>query len=94
MTVFKCKMCGGALNIENGESVVTCEYCDTKQTVPHVDNEMKIKLFSRANRLRTACQFDSARNVYEDAKKKAIEKFKVDFSDLIQEEHVDLTDMD
>ena len=27
---------------------------------------MKIKLFSRANRLRTACQFDSARNVYED----------------------------
>ena len=66
MTVFKCKMCGGALNIENGESVVTCEYCDTKQTVPHVDNEMKIKLFSRANRLRTACQFDSARNVYED----------------------------
>ncbi len=66
MTVFKCKMCGGALKIENGESVVTCEYCDTKQTVPHVDNEMKIKLFSRANRLRTACQFDSARNVYED----------------------------
>lgn len=34
----------------------------------------------------------SARNVYEDAKKKAIEQFKVDFADLITEENVDLTD--
>lgn len=34
----------------------------------------------------------NARNVYEDAKKKAIEKFKVDFADLIKEENVDLTD--
>ena len=31
---------------------------------------------------------------YEDAKKKAIEKFKVDFADLIAEEGVDLTDTD
>ncbi len=36
----------------------------------------------------------NARNVYPDAKKKAIEKFKVDFSDLIKEENVDLTDTD
>ena len=34
----------------------------------------------------------NARNVYPDAKKQAIEKFKVDFSDLIKEENVDLTD--
>ena len=32
----------------------------------------------------------NARNVYEDAKKKAIEKFKVDFADLIKEENVNL----
>ena len=32
----------------------------------------------------------NARNVYEDAKKKAIEKFKEDFKDLIAEENVDL----
>ena len=36
----------------------------------------------------------NARNIYEDAKKKAIEKFKIDFSDLIEEEQVDLTDID
>ena len=29
-----------------------------------------------------------------DAKKKAVEKFKIDFDDLIKEEHVDLTDTD
>ncbi len=34
----------------------------------------------------------NARNVYPDAKRQAIEKFKVDFSDLIKEENVDLTD--
>ena len=34
----------------------------------------------------------NARNVYEDAKKKSIEKFKVDFADLIKEENVDLSD--
>ena len=34
----------------------------------------------------------NARNVYEDAKKKSIAKFKVDFADLIQEENVDLNE--
>ena len=35
----------------------------------------------------------NARNIYEDAKKKSIEKFKEDFSDLIREENVDLNDI-
>ena len=34
----------------------------------------------------------NARNVYEDAKKKAIIKFKEDFKDLIAEENVNLED--
>lgn len=34
----------------------------------------------------------NARNIYEDAKLKAIEKFKTDFADLIMQEQVDLTD--
>ena len=34
----------------------------------------------------------NARNVYPDAKKKKKKKFKVDFSDLIKEENVDLSD--
>lgn len=35
----------------------------------------------------------NAKNIYPDAKEKAIEKFKVDFADLIKEEKVDLKDV-
>ena len=65
MATIKCKMCGGDLNVTEGMTVAECEYCGTKQTVPNVDNEKKLTLFSRANRLRLACEFDKAAGVYE-----------------------------
>ena len=65
MAVIKCKMCGGNLNVTEGVSVAECEYCGTVQTVPNADNEKKLTLFSRANRLRMACEFDKAAGVYE-----------------------------
>ena len=65
MAVLKCKMCGGDLEITEGVSVCECEYCGTKQTVPSADNEKKIALFGRANRLRFNNEFDKAAGVYE-----------------------------
>ena len=65
MAIIKCKMCGGDLNIEAGMTVAECEYCGTRQTVPTADNEKKLTLFARANRLRAACEFDKAASVYE-----------------------------
>ena len=65
MAIIKCKMCGGDLEITEGTTVAECEYCGTKQTVPNVDNEKKLTLFSRANRLRLACEFDKAAGIYE-----------------------------
>ena len=65
MAVLKCKMCGGELEIVQGSTVCVCEYCGTRQTVPHIDNEKKVTLFSRANRLRLSCEFDKAYSVYE-----------------------------
>ena len=65
MAVIKCKMCGGDLDISEGLSVCECEYCGTKQTVPTADNEKKLTLFARANRLRLANEFDKAAGVYE-----------------------------
>ena len=35
MAVFKCKMCGGDLEIQPGISVAECPYCGTKQTLPN-----------------------------------------------------------
>lgn len=65
MAVIKCKMCGGELDISEGLTVCECEYCGSKQTVPSADNEKKLTLFGRANRLRLANEFDKAAGVYE-----------------------------
>ena len=65
MAIIKCKMCGGDLNIVEGESVCECEYCGTRQTIPTADNEKKLTLFARANRLRLASEFDKAFGIYE-----------------------------
>ena len=65
MAVLKCKMCGGDLNVLEGATTATCEYCGSLQTIPTVDNEKKISLFQRANKLRAACEFDKAAGVFE-----------------------------
>ena len=65
MSVIKCKMCGGDLELIEGSSVAVCAYCGSQQTVPAADNEKKLTLFARANRLRLACEFDKAAGVYE-----------------------------
>ena len=65
MTVLKCKMCGGALELTPGETVAECPYCGTKQTVPLVDDDKKTVLYERANRLRASADFDRAFSVYE-----------------------------
>ena len=65
MAVLKCKMCGGDLNLIEGASTAECEFCGSVQTVPKVDDEKKLTLFARANRLRIACEFDKAAGIYE-----------------------------
>ena len=65
MSVIKCKMCGGDLELIEGSSVAVCAYCGSQQAVPAADNEKKLTLFARANRLRLACEFDKAAGVYE-----------------------------
>ena len=62
---YKCKICGGNMKLVEGSSTALCEYCGTMQTVPSADNEKKLTLFSRANRLRIGCEFDKASGVYE-----------------------------
>ena len=65
MAIIKCKMCGGDLNLVEGASTAECEFCGSVQTVPKVDDEKKLTLFARGNRLRTACEFDKAAGIYE-----------------------------
>ena len=65
MAILKCKMCGGDLNLQEGATTAECEYCGSVQTIPKVDDEKKLALFARANRLRAACDFDKAAGIYE-----------------------------
>ena len=58
-------MCGGQLDIEPDSSVCECEYCGSKQTIPNTDDEKRLKLYERANRLRFDSEFDKAAGVYE-----------------------------
>ena len=65
MAVFKCKMCGGDLDIGEGITVSECEYCGTKQTLPRLDNEKKVNLYARANHFRRNNDYDKATGIYE-----------------------------
>ena len=65
MAVLKCKMCGGNLTLVEGASTAECEYCGSVQTIPKVDDEKKLTLFARANRLRADSEFDKAAGIYE-----------------------------
>ena len=65
MALFKCKMCGGALEINNNETVATCEYCGTQQTLPKLDDDRRTNLYDRANHFRRNNEFDKAMGIYE-----------------------------
>ena len=65
MTIFKCKMCGGTLEINNNERVATCEYCGTQQTLPKLDDERRNNLFDRGNHFRRNNEFDKAAGIFE-----------------------------
>lgn len=65
MIIYKCKMCGGSLAFNEGDTVGTCEYCGTKQTLPKLDDDRKANLYDRANHFRRANDFDKAMSIYE-----------------------------
>lgn len=65
MSIFKCKMCGGDLEIQVGQTVAQCEYCGTKQTLPRLDGDRKANLYDRANHFRRNNDYDKAMGIYE-----------------------------
>ena len=65
MAVFKCKMCGGTIEFEQGASVGVCDSCGTRQTLPRLDDDKKANLYDRANHFRRNNDFDKAMGIYE-----------------------------
>ena len=65
MSVFKCKMCGGTLEFNPGDTVAVCDSCGTKQTLPKLDDERRANLYDRANHFRRNNDYDKAMSMYE-----------------------------
>ena len=65
MSIFKCKMCGGTIEFEQGATVGVCDSCGTKQTLPRLDDDRKANLYDRANHFRRNNDFDKAMSIYE-----------------------------
>ena len=66
MSNYQCPACMGPMHFAGASGKLECDYCGSKQTLPSADNEKKLKLFDRANRLRFNCEFDKAGSIYED----------------------------
>lgn len=65
MAVFKCKMCGGALDVSGNATTTTCEYCGSQQTLPRLNDDRMERLYDRANHFRRNNEFDKAMGIYE-----------------------------
>lgn len=63
--VYKCKMCGGDLDLQPGLNVAECSFCGTVQTVPSLSDDKKTRLYNRANQYRLNNEFDKAYSAYE-----------------------------
>ena len=63
--IFKCKMCGGDLDIQPGSTIAECLYCGRKQTLPKLDDDKRRNLYDRANHFRQNGDFDKAMTIYE-----------------------------
>lgn len=63
--VYKCKICGGNLEIEKNQKIATCEYCGIKQTLPKNENNKITNLYDRANHFLRNNEYDKAEVIYE-----------------------------
>jgi len=63
--VIKCKMCGGDIQFNPGDTNGQCDHCGCTTTFPKLPDEQRTNLFNRANHFRRQCEFDKAMAAYE-----------------------------
>ncbi len=63
--LFKCKMCGGDLEIIEGETIAVCQCCGSRQTLPKLTDDKKRNMYDRANHFRRNNEYDKAMSIYE-----------------------------
>ena len=63
--IIKCKMCGGDIQFNPGDTNGQCDHCGCTTTFPKLPDEQRTNLFNRANHFRRQCEFDKAMAAYE-----------------------------
>ena len=62
--VFKCKICGGQVQVDRAAGLCICEYCGTKQTIPQFSDDSSKRLFDSGNNYLQHSEYDKAENVF------------------------------
>ncbi len=65
MALFKCKICGGNVELAEDKTFGTCEYCGSSMTFPKINDEQRTAAFNRGNHFRRIGEFDKALDIYE-----------------------------
>ena len=65
MSVLKCKICGGDIELNDAKGIGTCLYCGSNTTFTKVSDEQKVSMYNRGNHFRLSGDFDEALVVYE-----------------------------
>ena len=65
MIVFKCKMCGADLSVDQSKTVGTCAYCGCTMAIPRNPDQIMTNLYNRANHFRLNNEFDKAEGIFE-----------------------------
>lgn len=61
---FKCRICGGQVQIDRALGICICEYCGTKQALPQFTDESSKRLFDSGNNYLQNSEYDKAENVF------------------------------
>lgn len=61
---FKCKICGGQVQVDRTSGICICEYCGTKQTIPLFSDDSSKRLYESGNNYLQHCEYDKAENVF------------------------------
>lgn len=64
MQTFKCKICGGNLDVEHGQKVFECPYCGVKQTISFFKEPNIQEIYNRANDYLSHNEFDKAEHLF------------------------------
>lgn len=61
---FRCRICGGQVQVDRAAGVCICEYCGTKQSIPLFSDDSSKRLYESGNNYLQHCEYDKAENVF------------------------------